>query len=33
MVKEYEIENKEILPVEENGKNKYGQYFTPDIVD
>ena len=32
MIKEYEIENKEISLVEESGKNKYGQYFTPKIV-
>lgn len=32
MIKEYEIENFELSLVEENFKNKYGQYFTPEIV-
>lgn len=32
MIKKYEIENVELSLVEENSKNKYGQYFTPEIV-
>lgn len=32
MIKEYIIDNIEISLVEENSKNKYGQYFTPEIV-
>ncbi|MBC6426859.1 MAG: N-6 DNA methylase [Ekhidna sp.] len=32
MIKEYEINSIEASLVKENGKNKYGQYFTPDVV-
>lgn len=32
MIKEYEIDNIELPLVEESSKNKYGQYFTPEIV-
>ena len=32
MIKEYEIDSMETSLVEENSKNRYGQYFTPDIV-
>lgn len=32
MIKEYEIDNIEISLVKENSKNKYGQYFTPEII-
>lgn len=32
MIKEYEIGNVELSLIEENSKNKYGQYFTPEIV-
>ncbi|MCB0517022.1 MAG: N-6 DNA methylase, partial [Bacteroidetes bacterium] len=32
MIKEYKIKNTKQFSTEENSKNKYGQYFTPEIV-
>ena len=33
MIKEYEIENKEISLVEESGKNKYGSIYSKIVAD